>query len=98
MNWIFMGVIIGAIAYLAQILLSFLEKYRDRKGKLEQSLIDLSRVEELLEESEHARTEAESRANKLEEESLLYEQQISEIQQQINSRLPKPETAEPAES
>ena len=97
MKWIFIGVIIGTIAYLAQILVSFLENYRDSNSKIEQSLIDLNRIEEQLEESERPRVEAESRANKLEEESLLYEQQISEIQQKINSRLPRPETAESAE-
>lgn len=98
MKWIFISVIMGTIAYLAQILMNFLEKYRDSNGKIEQSLIDLNRIEGQLEEAERARVEAESRANMLEEESLLYEQQISEIQQKFNSRLPRPETAESAES
>ena len=91
MNWIFLGVIVGSLAYLAQILLGFMEKYRQSKERLEQSLIDLKRVESQLEESERARTEAEGRAAKLEEEQLLYEQEISELTQKINSRLPKSE-------
>ena len=85
---IFLGVIVGSLAYLAQILLGFLEKYRQSKEKVEQSLIDLRRVEDQLEESEKARTEAEGRSAQLEEEQLLYEQQISEFTQKINARLP----------
>ncbi len=94
MNWIFLGVMVGSLAYLAQILLGFLEKYRQGKEKVEQSLIDLKRVEDQLEESERARTEAEGRAAKLEEEQLLYEQQISELTQKINARLPDSSAAQ----
>ena len=95
MNWIFLGVIVGSLAYLAQILLSFLDKYRQSKEKVEQSLIDLKRVEDQLEESERARTEAEGRAAKLEEELLLYEQQVSELTQKINAKLPNASSADP---
>jgi septal ring factor EnvC (AmiA/AmiB activator) len=87
-NWIFLGVIVGSLAYLAQILLGFLDKYRQSKDRVEQSLIDLKRVESQLEESERARTEAEGRAAKMEEELLLHEQEISELTQKINARIP----------
>ena len=87
-NWIFLGIILGALAYLVQILLSFLEKYREGKAKIEQSQIDVHRLEKQLKESEHSRTETEDRAAKLEEEVLLYEQQVSELNHKIRSSIP----------
>jgi hypothetical protein len=91
LNWIFLGVVIGSIAYLAQIVLSFMDSYRGAKEKIEQSLIDLERIETQLDESEHARNEAESRSAKFDEEALLLEQENSELQSKINSMLPKSE-------
>ena len=92
LNWIFLGVVIGSIIYLAQIFLRFLDAYRENKEKIEQSLIDLERIETQLDESEHARVEAENRVAKSNEEALLLEQEISELQTKINSMLPKSET------
>jgi septal ring factor EnvC (AmiA/AmiB activator) len=95
LTWIFLGVIIGSIAYLAQIVLSFMDSYRTAKDRIEQSLKDLERIETQLDESEHARNEAESRSAKFEEETLLLEQEISELQGKINSMLPKSEAESP---
>jgi hypothetical protein len=95
MNWVLLGIIVGSIAYLAQIILSFLGDYREKKARIEQTVIDIRRLESQLAESEHARSEAESRSAKLEEEALLCEQEISGIQQEISSRMPKPEATDP---
>lgn len=94
MNWVMLGIIVGAIVYLGQIILSFLDDYREKKARIEQTVIDIKRLETQLAESEHARSEAEARTAKLEEEALLCEQEISEIQQEISSRLPKPPAAD----
>ena len=88
MNWIFLGVIAGCIAYLAQILLRFLEDHRESRARIEQCDIDIQRQEDMLRESEHARTEAEDRTARLEEEALGYEQQSSELQQKIKEATP----------
>ncbi len=88
MNWVMLGIIVGAIAYLAQVILSFLDEYRDKRARVERTSTDIKRLEAQHKESEHARTEAEARSTKLEEEALLCEQEISEIQQEINSRMP----------
>jgi chromosome segregation ATPase len=98
MNWVMLGIIIGSIAYLAQVILSFMDEYREKKARVEQTAIDIKRLEAQLAESEHARSEAEGRTTKLEEEALLAEQEISEIQQEINSRMPNPESVSPAET
>jgi septal ring factor EnvC (AmiA/AmiB activator) len=95
MNWVMLGIIIGSIAYLAQVALSFLDEYRQKKARVEQTAIDIKRLESQLAESEHARSEAEGRSTKLEEEALLAEQEISEIQQEISGRMPNPESANP---
>ena len=87
-NWIFLGVILGALAYLVQIILSFIEKYKEGKANNEQGLIDLQRLDNQLKESEHSRMETEDRAAKLEEEVLLYEQQASELNQKIRNAMP----------
>ena len=89
LNWIFLGVIIGSTAYLAQIVLSFKDSYRGAKERFEQSLIDLERIEQQVEESEHSRNEAEGRSDKFEDEALLLEQAIPELQTKINDMLPK---------
>ena len=88
MNWIFLGVIAGCIAYLAQILLRFLEDHRESRARIEQCDIDIQRQEDMLRESEHARTEAEDRTARLEEEALGYEQQSSELQHKIREATP----------
>ena len=91
LNWTFLGVIIGSIAYLAQIVLSFMDSYRGAKERIEQLLIDLERIEQQVEESEHSRNEAEGRSDKFEDEALLLEQAIPELQTKINDMLPKGE-------
>ena len=88
MNWIFLGVIAGCIAYLAQILVRFLEDRREIRDRIEQCDIDILRQEDLLKESEHARTEAENRTAGLEEEALGYEQQSSELRHKIREATP----------
>ena len=92
LDWIFLGVSIGSVAYLAQIILSFADSYRVSRDRIDQSLIDLERIETQLEESEHARNEAETRSAKSQEETLMLELEISELQTKINSMLPKSET------
>ena len=81
---------IGSIAYLALIILAFVESYREGKAKIEQTTQDMNRLEDQLGESEHARKEAEDRASKLEAEALSYEQEITELQYQIRAAMPSP--------
>ena len=88
LKFVFLGVIVGSIGYLTLILIGFVEEFREGRAKLEQSLIDLERLEDQLKESEPSRTEAESRTAKFAEEALLLEQQASEIQQNINDAIP----------
>ncbi len=88
MYWIFLGVIVGAICYLMMIILVFIENHRQNRGKIEQTIIDIKRLDSQLSESEKARMEAESRTAKLEEESLEYEQKISELHHKINQSMP----------
>ena len=90
MDWVFVGIMIGSIAYLALIVLTFVENYREGKAKIAQTKQDLERLDDQLSESEHARKEAEERASKLEEEALGYEQEITEIQYQIRAAMPPP--------
>ena len=92
MDWGFVGILVGSIAYLALIVLAFVQNYRENKAKIEQTRSDVDRVEEQLRESEHARKEAEDRATKLEEEALGYEQQITELQAKIRVSLPDSES------
>ncbi|MDA0748763.1 MAG: hypothetical protein O2954_19775 [bacterium] len=94
MNWIFLGVIVGSIVYLTQIILSYLENSRASRDRIEQTLIDLDRLEAQLRESEHARSDGETRAAKLEEEALLLEQEISELQAQVTGLMPNAQTPE----
>ena len=98
MNWVMLGVIVGSIAYLAQIILSFVDDYREKRERIEQTVIDIKRLESQLDESEHSRMEAEARTAKLEEEALLCEQEISELQGEISERLPDSEPAGPPET
>ena len=93
MNWIFLGIMVGAIAYLMMIVLSFVEEHRESRGRLEQTQIDIKRLEDQLSESEHARLEAEARTNSLEEEALEYESQISALHQKIKDAMPSEEKA-----
>ena len=81
---------IGSIAYLALIVLTFVENYREGKAKISQTNEDLNRVEHQLKESEHARKEAEDRAAGLEQEALSFEQEISELQYKIRAAMPSP--------
>lgn len=90
MDWVFVGIMIGSIAYLALIVLTFVENYREGKAKVEQTKQDVERLEDQLGESEHARKEAEERARKLEEEALSYEQEITDLQYQIRASMPSP--------
>ena len=92
MDWGFVGIMVRSIAYLALIVLAFVQNYRENKAKIEQTRSDVDRVEEQLRESEHARKEAEDRATKLEEEALGYEQQITELQAKIRVSLPDSES------
>lgn len=98
MNWISLGVMVGCIVYLAVIILNFLEKYRENKDRIEQTLIDIHRLEDQLKESEQARTGAESRTAQLEEEGLSLEQQVSELHQKINAAIPTAGNAAPPQS
>ena len=98
MNWISLGVMVGCIVYLAVILLNFLEKFRENRERIEQTLIDIHRIEDQLKESEHARTEAESRKAKLEEDALSLEQQVSELHQKISAAIPTAGNASPPQS
>lgn len=90
MDWVFVGILVGSIAYLALIVLAFVENFRESKAKIEQSRADLSKVEDQLTESEHARKEAEERASKLAEEAIGYEQEIIDLQYKIRAALPSP--------
>ena len=88
MDWVFVCIMIGSIAYLMLIVLTFVENHREGKAKIEQTSMDMQRVDIQLNESEHARKEAEDRAQKLEEEALEYEQEITEIQYKIRAAMP----------
>ena len=90
MDWVFVGILVGSIAYLSLIVLAFVEKFRESKAKIEQTDQDLSKVEDQLGESEHARKEAEERAAKLAEEAIGYEQEIIDLQYKIRAALPSP--------
>jgi chromosome segregation ATPase len=81
---------IGSIAYLALIVLAFVESYREGKAKIEQTTQDMTRLDDQLSESEHARKEAEERASKLEEEALGFEQEITDLQYKIRASMPSP--------
>jgi hypothetical protein len=87
--WLFLAISIGAIIYLTMIILGFLEDHKQRRNKIEQTEIDINRLEHQFSESEKARTEAENRSAKLEEESLKYEQDISELHTKITDSMPK---------
>jgi uncharacterized coiled-coil DUF342 family protein len=87
-DWVFVGIMIGSIAYLMLIVLTFVENHREGKAKIEQTSMDMQRVDIQLNESEHARKEAEDRAQKLKEEALEYEQEITEIQYKIRAAMP----------
>lgn len=88
MNWLFLGIAIGAIIYLALVIIGFLEDHKESREKIEQTEIDIKRLELQFSESEKARNEAENRTAKLEEEALKYEQDISELHTKINSAMP----------
>ena len=88
MNWLFLAIAIGVIAYLAVLIIGFLEDHRTSREKIEQTEIDLRRIELQLAESEKARNEAETRTANLEEEGLKYEQDISELHAKIASAMP----------
>ena len=89
MDWIAIAIIIGSICYLFVIVRSFMKKHRESRDRIEQTLIDIQRLETQLKESEQARTGTEDRGAKLEEESLTMEQEISALQQKINAAIPK---------
>lgn len=89
MDWVFVGIMVGSIAYLALIVLAFVETHRENKAKILQTRSDVERVDEQLRESEHARREAEERASKLEQEALQYEQQNTELQSKIRLAMPE---------
>ena len=93
-DWVFVGILVGSIAYLSLILLTFVESFRESKAKIEQTNQDLSKVEEQLGETEHARREAEDRAAKLAEEAISYEQEITELQYKIRAAMPSPSDQE----
>lgn len=88
MQWVFLGIIVGSIAFLAQVVLGFLESYREARARNEEDHIHILRLEDQLKESEHARIEAEDRSSKFEEESLLLEQRMSALQEKIRALLP----------
>ena len=67
---------------------------RALQAKLLQSNQDLERVDLQLKESEHARKEAEDRAQVLHEEALGYEQEITELQYKIRAAMPAPNDQE----
>lgn len=90
MDWVFVGILVGSIAYLSLIVLAFVENFRESKAKIQQTDQDLSKVEDQLGESEHARKEAEERAAKLAEEAIGYEQEIIDLQYKIRAALPSP--------
>lgn len=92
MSWLFLGITIGAIIYLALVIIGFLDDHRESREKIEQTEIDIKRLEHQLAESEKARIEAENRTAKLEEEGLKYEQDISELHTKINSAMPSKDT------
>ncbi len=73
MDWVFVRIMVGSIAYRALIVLGFSESYREGKAKIQQTNVDVERPEEQLGESEHAWKEVEDRSSKLEEEALGYE-------------------------
>lgn len=88
MNWLFLGIAIGALIYLALVIIGFLEDHRESREKIEQTVIDIKRLEHQFAESEKARTDAEDRTAKLEEEALKYEQDTSELHTKINNAMP----------
>ena len=91
MSWLFLGISIGAIVYLATIILGFLDDHRESREKIEQTEIDLRRIEHQFSESEKARIEAENRSAKLEEDALKFEQDSSELHAKIASAMPSKE-------
>ena len=54
MDWVFVRIMVGSIAYRALIVLGFSESYREGKAKIQQTNVDVERPEEQLGESEHA--------------------------------------------
>ncbi len=88
MNWVFLAVTIFCLAYLMLIIVSFVEQYKNNKEKVEQTVIDIKRLESQLKESEHARLEAEKRTTDMESEALNLESQTSELHQRINEKMP----------
>jgi len=88
MNWLFLGIIAVTIGYLAMVILGFFENHRENREKIEQTLIDIKRVESQFSESEKARTNAEERTADLEKESLKNEQPASELHHKIKSAMP----------
>lgn len=87
-NWLFLGIAIGALIYLALVIIGFLEDHKESREKIEQTVIDIKRLEHQFSESEKARIEAENRTATLEEEALKYEQDISELHTKINNAMP----------
>jgi len=87
-QWVFLCIIVGSIAFAAQVVLAFLESWREKRARNEEDQVHVLRLEDQLKESEHARTEAEDRAARLEEESLLLEQKTSALQEEIRKALP----------
>ena len=61
MTWLFWGIIAGAIAYQAMVLLGFIEQHRESRDIIEQTQIDIKRLENQFSESEKARIDAEER-------------------------------------
>ncbi len=91
MNWLFLGISIGTILYLASVIVGFLDDHRESREKIEQTEIDIKRLEHQFAESEKARTEAENRTAKLEEEALKFEQEASELHAKIANAMPSKE-------
>ena len=56
MNWVFLGIIVGAIAYLMLIIFGFIEKHREGRGKIEQTQIDIKQLETQLAAPESLRS------------------------------------------
>ena len=93
LDWIFLGVMVGSIVYLVVIILAFVESFKESRAKIEQTEIDIKRLGDQLDESEHARNEAENRTATLEEEALHLEHEITELHQKINSAIPSSQEA-----
>ena len=98
MQWVFLCIIVGSIVFLGQIILAFMETWKELRARNEEDQAHVLRLEDQLKESEHARNEAESRSSNLDEESLLLEQRTSALLEKIRAAIPSKRGSSAAKS